>query len=504
MGSLSLRARGESHRRIILMPAGGAGGGYESMKRRTFLMSSMAATAAGPLAFLATGPLLSRAAAAAGEPGVAVLAVDTDRVMASIDARIYGHFLEHINHSVVDGLYAEQIRGCGFEGEDFKNYWEGFADRGSAAIAEVEFRNGKKSVRLQAAGGRAGIRQGRVFVEAGQTYDGSVWVRREQGAPQLTLRVVSSKGDEIASAPLAVTGAEWQEARYSFRSAVRDTQAAVEIAAAGSGAVLVDFVSMMRADVRRDGMLRPDLVQALRDLAPPFIRWPGGSFASIYKWKDGIGPRVSRGYHPNTIWGGYSDYYGFGTEEFMALCRKLGTEPLIVLAATGTDAAEVQYAMDWVHYLNDPATTEWGRLRASNGHAEPYGVRYFQIDNEPMNHDLTPEQYAEIVNVYGGRLREIAPEARIVACGQKRSNDMGWSEKIIDLAGKNFDVLGCAQLRVRAGELTRPGCGGYGTICGSCATTCALRRIRASSSPCWSGTCRAPTTGGRGCMRRAA
>jgi alpha-L-arabinofuranosidase len=198
----------------------------------------------------------------------------------------------------------------------------------------------------------------------------------------------------------------------------------------------------MRADVRRDGMLRPDLVQALDDLAPSFIRWPGGSFASTYKWKDGIGPQVSRRYHPNMIWGGYSDYYGFGTEEFLTLCRKLHTEPLIVLAANRTDPADVEYAMDWVHYLNDPPTTEWGRLRASNGHPEPYGVRLFQIDNEPMNLGLTAERYAEIVNLYGSRLRAIAPQARIVACGQKRSNDMVWSEKVIDLAGKNFDVLG--------------------------------------------------------------
>jgi alpha-N-arabinofuranosidase len=239
-------------------------------------------------------PLLSSAAPAAGEPGVAVLLVDTDRVMASIDQRIYGHFLEHINHSVVDGLFAEQIRGCGFEGEDFKTYWESFSDRGSVGLADVEFQNGKKSVRLRVEGGRAGIRQGRLYVAAGYEYDGSLWIRREEGSPQLTLRVVSSKGDPIASLPLALTGSGWREVGYSFSSPVRDTQASVEIAATGTGALLVDHVSMMRADVRRDGMLRPDLVQALRDLAPPFIRWPGGSFASTYKWKDGIGPLVSR------------------------------------------------------------------------------------------------------------------------------------------------------------------------------------------------------------------
>jgi len=413
------------------------------MDRRNFLKSSTSAIAA-PLSVVTTGGLLqpSAAAAAAAETRVAVLLVDTERVIGAIDERIYGHFLEHINHSVEDGLFAEQIQGCGFEGKDFDTYWQAFSDRGSVEVVDVEFRNGKKSVRLKPEGGRAGIRQRRIYVDAGLKYDGSVWVKREAGAPQLTLRVVSSKGEPIASVPLLAKGSEWEEIPYSFASSVRDTQASVELVATGNGALLVDFLSMMRADVRRDGMLRPDLLQAVRDLAPPFIRWPGGSFASTYKWKDGIGPLVARKYTPNTFWGGYSDYLGFGTEEFLGLCRKLGSEPLIVLPAPGLASEQVQYAMDWVHYVNDPPTTQWGKMRASNGHPEPYGVRYFQIDNEPMNNGFTPETYADIVNAYGAMLRKIAPNARIIACGQKRSNDMIWSQKIIDLAGKNFDILG--------------------------------------------------------------
>jgi len=183
------------------------------------------------------------------------------------------------------------------------------------------------------------------------------------------------------------------------------------------------------------------LLEALRGLAPTFIRWPGGSFASTYKWQDGIGPLASRVYHPNQIWGGYSDYYGFGTDEYLELTRQLGAEPLIVLPAPDDSPASVDYAMNWVHYVNDPATTTWGQMRARNGHPAPYHVRDFQIDNEPMNNGFTPERYAAIVNLYGRRLREIAPDAVIIACGQKRSNDMAWSEKLIDLAGGNFDVL---------------------------------------------------------------
>jgi alpha-N-arabinofuranosidase len=375
-------------------------------------------------------------------PDVAVLLVDTDRMTGTVDEDIYGHFLEHINHSVVDGLFAEQIRGRGFEAEDFETYWSSSADQGRVGIADMEFENGTKSLRLEANDGTARIRQDRIHLQEGHAYDGSVWLKPERGSLQVRLLVKGSGGNLIAEVPLETSGSEWQEVGYSLSSPTTDEHAVVEVVADGDGAVLLDHLSMMRADVREDGMLRPDLVEALRDLKPPFLRWPGGSFASIYKWKDGIGPHVSRKYHPNEIWGGYSDYYGFGTEEFMELCRQLETEPMVVLAATGIDPEQVQYAMDWVHYLNDPPTTQWGRMRAANGHPEPYGVRYFQIDNEPMNHGLTPDQYAEIVNVYGRQLREIAPEARIVACGQKRSNDMIWSQKVVDIAGDNFDILG--------------------------------------------------------------
>ncbi len=378
----------------------------------------------------------------AAEPGVAVLVVDTDRKAGIIDRNVYGQFLEHINHAVVDGLFAEQIRGAGFEAEDFATYWTAFGSAGAVRTIDVPFEKGTKSVRIAAGRAAAGIRQDRVYLQSGVEYAGSAWLKVEAGAPRVSFRVRGSDGAQLWEAPLATSGAAWREVPISFSSPRTETAAVVEIAASGTGAVLVDFVSLMRADVRANGMLRPDLLAALRGLAPPFIRWPGGSFASTYLWKDGIGPHASRTYHPNVMWGGYSDYYGFGTDEFMGLTRQLGSDAMIVLPAAKTDAESVQYAMDWVHYLIDPPTTEWGARRARNGHPEPYDVRYFQIDNEPMNNGFTAERYADVVNVYGSRLRQIAPRATIVACGQKRSNDMGWSQTVIDLAGDNFDVLG--------------------------------------------------------------
>jgi alpha-N-arabinofuranosidase len=127
------------------------------MNRRDFLKESMAAGAAFHL-YGDTGISPTRIVEPAGMPGIPVPHVDTDRITTSIDPRIYGEFLENINHSVEDGLFAEQIRGAGFEGEDFKTYWEPFAERGEANIANVDFLNGKEGVRLRVEGGRASIK----------------------------------------------------------------------------------------------------------------------------------------------------------------------------------------------------------------------------------------------------------------------------------------------------------------------------------------------------------
>ena len=130
------------------------------MNRRYFLMSSIAATSVFAPSFAMSSPLASSEAPVAGGPRVAVLPVDTDRVSVPIDKQIYGHFLEHINHAVEDGLFAEQIQGCGFEGEDFKTYWHSFSDRGSVECVDIEFHSGKKSVRLHVEGGRAAVAGG--------------------------------------------------------------------------------------------------------------------------------------------------------------------------------------------------------------------------------------------------------------------------------------------------------------------------------------------------------
>ena len=97
--------------------------------------------------------------------GVAILLIDTDHPLSTIDENIYGHFLEHINHSVEDGLYAEQVQGQGFEGKDFETHWKAVETNGRTAVIDIPFQKGLKSVRLSPSNGTAGISQQRLYVK---------------------------------------------------------------------------------------------------------------------------------------------------------------------------------------------------------------------------------------------------------------------------------------------------------------------------------------------------
>ena len=184
---------------------------------------------------------------------MAVLLVNTDQVTGHINEDIYGQFLEHINHSVVDGLFAEQIRGRGFEGDDFESYWELSGDQGNVAIADIKFKNGEKSLRLEVDNNEVGILQGRIYLEEGYTYNGFIWLKPEEGSVKVALHVKDSENNLIAMIPLKTAGSDWQELAYSFSNPKTDAQASLEIVAEGQGSVLMDYISLMRSDIREGG-----------------------------------------------------------------------------------------------------------------------------------------------------------------------------------------------------------------------------------------------------------
>jgi alpha-L-arabinofuranosidase len=163
---------------------------------------------------------------------------------------------------------------------------------------------------------------------------------------------------------------------------------------------------------------RTDVLGLLRELRLGVLRWPGGNFVSNYHWTDGIGPKQDRPRRPELAWGG-EEPNTFGTDEFLAYCDELGTEPYICLnMGTGTLAE----ALAWVEYCNSARNTHWAGQRRANGRNEPYGVRYWALGNEMYGPwqvgQLTAQEYVREATRWARAIRMLDPGAKLVACGE--------------------------------------------------------------------------------------
>ena len=132
-------------------------------------------------------------------------------------------------------------------------------------------------------------------------------------------------------------------------------------------------------NVPKKDRIRLDVVDALKRIQIPLLRWPGGCFADEYHWRDGIGPRDQRPKMVNTNWGGVVEDNSFGTHEFLELCSLLGCEPYI---SANVGSGSVEEMNKWVEYLNFDGESPMANERKKNGHPAPFNVHFWGIGNE--------------------------------------------------------------------------------------------------------------------------
>ena len=189
--------------------------------------------------------------------------------------------------------------------------------------------------------------------------------------------------------------------------------------------------------VPKKDRIRLDIVQALKKIKVPNLRWPGGCFADEYHWRDGIGPRTQRPKMVNTNWGGLTEDNSFGTHEFMELCQLIGCEPYI---AANVGSGTVEEMAKWVEYFNGVKESPMGILRTKNGHPEPYKVTWWGVGNESWGcgGNMTPEYYSNEFKRYATYARNYpgAPLKRIASGAN--SGDYNWTETLMKNAGKNM------------------------------------------------------------------
>ncbi len=196
------------------------------------------------------------------------------------------------------------------------------------------------------------------------------------------------------------------------------------------------------ADLR--GNVRQHLIPHLQDLQIPVMRWPGGTVVYEYHWQNGVGPRDKRPTVPTLAWGGVENYQ-FGTDEFLQWCKEVGTMPYINLNMSLHPDYEgtLEEALNWMAYVNEDASNGYGKLRAANGHPEPYGVRFWCIGNEnyltsrSARVQESDEQYAKRLNVWASAIRRHHPDVELLGIGHTES----WNQTILSENGHLIDFL---------------------------------------------------------------
>lgn len=177
--------------------------------------------------------------------------------------------------------------------------------------------------------------------------------------------------------------------------------------------------------------MRTDVVEALKQIRIPVLRWPGGCFADEYHWKDGIGPKEGRKKIVNTHWGGVVEDNSFGTHEFFELCRQLGCETYI---NGNMGSGTVQEMSEWVEYMTFEGVSPMADLRTKNGHKEAWTVDYFGVGNENWGcgGNMNPDFYGNMYRRYQTYVRNYAGNKPIqkIACGAN-VDDYEWTEEVM-------------------------------------------------------------------------
>ena len=186
--------------------------------------------------------------------------------------------------------------------------------------------------------------------------------------------------------------------------------------------------------------MRTDVVEALKNIKVPVLRWPGGCFADEYHWEDGIGPKEGRKRMVNTNWGGVVEDNSFGTHEFLELCEQLGCEPYI---NANVGSGTVREMAEWVEYLNSEGDSTVVKKRWANGRKDPWGVKFWGVGNESWGcgGNMRPEYYADEFRRYNTYCRNYGKNKLYrIACGPSEA-DLNWTENLMKIAGNHCDAI---------------------------------------------------------------
>jgi alpha-N-arabinofuranosidase len=381
--------------------------------------------------------------------------IETAKLGPSISPYVYGQFLEHGGSLIYSGLWSEMLDDRKFYydvtnrvAEDPNAGQRGFGGFGGGRrrgvgpglwnpIGPVDsvvmdtnnpFVGDHTPLIKLVASGPCGIRQTGVYFVKGETCDGRIQLAGNSSAIVSVSIVWGTNAAVRQTIRLGKLGKDYKKFTFSFK-AENSGPAQFEIIGTGGGSFHVGAVSLMPAD-NLDGW-RPDAIAVLKSLHSGVYRFPGGNFVSAHEWRNAIGDPDKRPPVYDPVWRALQPN-DIGTDEFMTMCKLLGVEPYITVnAGTGDEWSAAQY----VEYANGSVSTPMGKLRASNGHPEPYHVKFWGIGNEAWGFSyqygaMRLNQFEVKHNQFAKAMKKIDPTIKLIASGAMPDTMTGSKESL--------------------------------------------------------------------------
>lgn len=398
----------------------------------------------------------------------------------SISPDLFGIFFEDLNYAADGGLYAELVQNGSFEYQATEQLnwtpmtaWEQVTRdgaRGSLKISDavpVHPNNPHYAVvETQSPGGGFGLANSGfdgIVIRSGEQYDFSVFARQLftgnhwggngvlAGSSRLMVRLETKERAVLGETFVEISGRDWQRLAATIIATNSDTAARLVLLSQTKGAVALDEISLFPHTTFRNRAngLRADLAQAIADIHPKFMRFPGGclvhghSLGNMYRWKDSIGPIEQRRGQEN-LWG-YHQSLGLGFFEYFQFCEDIGAKPLPVVAAgvccqnaddqggTGQRGlplemmpAYIQDILDLIEWANGPTNSTWGAKRAAAGHPESFHLQYLGVGNEDAQTEIFRERFKMIYDAVKAKHPEITIIGTVGPDPSGVDYDAGW------------------------------------------------------------------------------
>jgi alpha-N-arabinofuranosidase len=385
--------------------------------------------------------------------------IDIGRTKEPISKYIYGQFIEHLGRCIYGGIWAEMLEDRKFYypvKDDYNPWgtdkdpqwsageyrylkgspWKVIGPAGTVTMDTSAPYVGRHTpvIHLSGDGNEAGISQQGLAIVKGKGYTGRIILAGDNEAGPIEVKIIPQEGETI-KIDINEIGAEFNTYMLGFTSPVSSDNVRIEIVGRGKGMFRIGTLSLMPADNIKGW--RSDVVILLKELNSPVYRWPGGNFVSGYNWRYGIGERDKRPPRKNPAWKGV-EHDDVGIHEFMELMEILNSEPYI---AVNTGRGTIEEAAAEVEYCNGSIDTPMGKLRAQNGHPEPYGVKWWAVGNEmygswQIGH-IPLTEYVKKHNQIAEAIWKVDPNAKLVAVGSVGE----WSRAMLKVCSNYMNLI---------------------------------------------------------------